>query len=74
MKLGNMETHVDQDMETATAAGVVDCLLRFLKGAKTELLPCLLHADFHRKQNPWLQKHLRHTFRTLQLLWSAFED
>lgn len=44
MKLDNMENHVDQHMETATAAGMVDCLLRFLKGAKTELLylyaPC----------------------------------
>ena len=71
MKLSNLQTPVDQDMETATAAGVVDCLLRFLKGTETEYLFCLLYADTYREQNQSLQRHLRCTFRTPQLLWSA---
>lgn len=74
MKLSDLQTPVDQDMETATAAGVVDCLLRFLKGTETEFCIFLLRADIHYEQNPCLQKHLHYTFRTPQRLWSASED
>lgn len=74
MKLSNLQTPVDQDMETITAAGVVDCLLRFLKGTESEFLFRLLQANTHREQNQFLQRHPRCTFRTRQLLWSASED
>lgn len=45
MKLSNVQTPMDQDMETATAAGVVDCLLRFLKEPVSPETSALYFSD-----------------------------